>query len=329
MRICVSGGCGFIGSNFIKSIIDKPEVERVINLDCLTYAGSLLNTESLESHDKYRFEKVDVRDKDGVTEVMSDYAVTHVVNMAAESHVDRSIAEPSDFLTTNFLGTFNMLQCFMDQCAGDYSGKRFLQVSTDEVYGSILRESFEEDSVLRPNSPYSASKASADLLVRSYHVTYGLPALITRCSNNYGPYQYPEKLVPVVIQAALEGRSIPVYGEGRNIRDWIHVSDHCTALWQVLTRGVIGDIYNIGASNERSNLDLVRELCQLVNPASVDLITFVPDRKGHDYRYSINWSKLYRETLWTPKHDGFKDTVDWYKANQDWVKKVAGHKVRA
>jgi dTDP-glucose 4,6-dehydratase len=333
MNLLITGGAGFIGSNLIRHVIDKPEVAKLVNLDCLTYAGHLENLAGIHGvHPRYAFEKVDLRDKDSVLRVIRQHEITHIMHLAAESHVDRSISGPGDFITTNINGTFNLLEAFRDT-----KGQKFLHVSTDEVFGSLGETGFfTETTPYAPNSPYSASKASSDLLVRAYHHTYGLPTVITNCSNNYGPYQFPEKLIPVVIQSILARKSIPVYGDGMNVRDWLYVGDHCEALWTVLTTGKIGETYNIGGHNEKANLHLVQLMCDLIDEFqpelggnSRSLITFVTDRPGHDRRYAIDASKIDRELGWRPAHTfetGIRETVKWYLAQQDWVKAVTESK---
>jgi len=339
MNLLVTGGAGFIGSNLIRHIIDQPEVGKLVNLDCLTYAGHLENLQDLQQHPGYLFEQVDLRDKAALGNVVRQHAITHVMHLAAESHVDRSIVGPDDFIETNVVGTFNLLEACRTLWAGDYQGRRFLHVSTDEVYGSLgPTGKFTEESPYAPNSPYSASKAGADMLVRAYHHTYGLPAVITNCSNNYGPFQYPEKLIPVVIQSALHRRPIPVYGDGMNVRDWLFVLDHAEALWCVLRQGGSGQTYNIGGDNEWPNLRIVEQICDLVDELRPDLggnsrklITFVKDRLGHDRRYAIDASKVSRELGWKPRHDfakGLRLTVSWYVEHRDWVDCVTG-KLRA
>ena len=333
MHLLVTGGAGFIGSNVIHRIIDEPVIERLVNLDCLTYAGHLENLERAASHPKYVFEKVDLRDKKAVVEVVRKHAVTHVLHLAAESHVDRSIVGPGAFIHTNVVGTFNLLEACRAFWGSDFAGKRFHHVSTDEVYGSLGPAGhFTETTPYAPNSPYSASKASSDMLVRGYHHTYGLPTVITNCSNNYGPYQFPEKLIPVVIQNVIARKPIPVYGDGMNVRDWLYVRDHADALWLALTRANDGTTYNIGGHNEWANLRIVELICDLIDELSPQLggnsrklITFVNDRPGHDRRYAIDASKIKRELGWTPAHTferGIRETIEWYLANQDWVKKV-------
>lgn len=329
MNLLITGGAGFIGSNLIRQVIDEPGITKLVNLDCLTYAGHLENLEGIHDvHPRYIFEKVDLRDRDEVLRVIRQHDITHVMHLAAESHVDRSITGPGDFITTNINGTFHLLEACRDfwSTRNQEPGTRniFLHVSTDEVYGSLGPNdpAFTESSSYAPNSPYSASKAAADMLVRSYVHTYGLPAIITNGSNTFGPYQFPEKLIPVVIQSLLNRRPIPVYGDGLNVRDWIYVTDHCEALWTVLTSGRPGETYNIGGGCERTNLDLVRMICDLIDEMkptlggnSRTLVTFVPDRPGHDRRYAIDAGKIMRELRWAPTHSlkaGLRDTVPWY-----------------
>jgi dTDP-glucose 4,6-dehydratase len=333
VKLLVTGGAGFIGSNLIHHIIDKPEIQVLVNLDCLTYAGHLENLERVASHPKYVFERLDLRDKAAVAAVVQKHSITHVMHLAAESHVDRSITGPGDFVHTNIVGTFNLLEAVRAAWAGKLDGKRFHHVSTDEVYGSLGPTGyFTETTAYAPNSPYSASKASSDFLVRSYHHTYGLPVVTTNCSNNYGPFQFPEKLIPVIIESVCLGRSIPVYGDGMNVRDWLYVRDHAEALWQVLTRGKEGETYNIGGHNEWANIKIVELICDIMHSFSQKnsenprkLITFVKDRPGHDRRYAIDASKIERELGWTPAHTfetGIRETVQWYLDNQDWVMRV-------
>jgi len=333
MHLLVTGGAGFIGSNVVHRIIDEPVIERLVNLDCLTYAGHLENIERFASNPRYVFERLDLRDKNAVVEVVRKHAITHVLHLAAESHVDRSIAGPGDFIHTNVVGTFNLLEACRAFWGGDFAGKRFHHVSTDEVYGSLGPTGhFTETTPYAPNSPYSASKASSDMLVRAYHNTYGLPSVITNCSNNYGPYQFPEKLIPVVIQSVLVRKPIPVYGDGMNVRDWLYVRDHADALWLALTRANDGETYNIGGHNEWPNLRIVELICDLIDELSPQLggnsrklISFVKDRPGHDRRYAIDASRIKRELGWTPAHTferGIRESIEWYLANQAWVKKV-------
>ncbi|HEY1172372.1 MAG TPA: dTDP-glucose 4,6-dehydratase [Verrucomicrobiae bacterium] len=337
MNLLVTGGAGFIGSNVIRLIIDRPEITRLVNLDCLTYAGHLENLKEFEKHPKYAFEKVDLRDKAAVLEVVKRHQITQVMHLAAESHVDRSISGPGDFIHTNVLGTFHLLEACRDVWAGNFTGKRFHHVSTDEVYGSLGATGyFLETTPYAPNSPYSASKASSDMLVRAYHHTYGMPTVITNCSNNYGPYQFPEKLIPVVIQNVLTRKSIPVYGDGMNVRDWLYVGDHAGALWQVLGKGKDGETYNIGGHNEWANINIVNLICDLIDEmkpelggGSRKLITYVKDRAGHDRRYAIDATKIKNELGWVPAYTferGIRDTVRWYLDNQAWVDTVKNKK---
>jgi len=333
MILLITGGAGFIGSNMIHQVIDRPEVEILINLDCLTYAGNPANVRDVEHHPKYVFEEVDLRDKRAVAKVFGKYSITHVLHLAAESHVDRSITGPGDFIHTNVIGTFHLLEAACSAWSGQFAGKRFHHVSTDEVYGSLGPTGcFTETTPYAPSSPYSASKAAGDMLVRAYHHTCGLPAVVTNCSNNYGPFQYPEKLIPVVIQQVLARQPIPVYGDGMNVRDWLYVRDHAEALWQVLTRGRNGETYNIGGNNEWPNLRIVEQICDLIDELgprqgghSRKLISFVKDRPGHDRRYAIDASKIKNELGWTPSCDftrGIRETVIWYLENQHWVEGV-------
>ncbi|MCX7857561.1 MAG: dTDP-glucose 4,6-dehydratase [Deltaproteobacteria bacterium] len=317
-RILVTGGCGFIGSNFIRYMLQNHEYE-IINLDKLTYAGNLENLKDVENNKRYRFVKGDIADR-SVLEEIFEFKIDVVVNFAAESHVDRSILDPSDFIRTNVYGTYNLLEI-----AKNKGIKRFIQISTDEVYGSLGPEGkFTEETPLSPNSPYSASKASADLIVMAYYKTYGLPVTITRCSNNYGPYQFPEKLIPLMITNALENRELPIYGDGKNIRDWIHVLDHVRAIDLVIHNGRIGEIYNIGADNERTNLEIVKMLLDILGKP-YSLIRFVQDRPGHDKRYAINAEKIKRELGFQTQVDfkrGLEETVKWYVDNKSWWERI-------
>ncbi len=333
MNLLVTGGCGFIGSHVLDHVVAQPEVARVVNLDCLTYAGCLENAQSVAAHPKYRFEQVDLRDKTATLRVVSEHAITHVLHLAAESHVDRSIEGPGDFIQTNIVGTFNLLEACRAQWSssefqvlGSKLCARFLHVSTDEVFGSLgTTGHFTETTPYAPNSPYAASKAASDLLVRAYHHTYGLDTVITNCSNNYGPRQFPEKLIPVVIGKAAARQPIPVYGDGMNVRDWLYVTDHAQALWQTLLRGRNGETYCIGGHNEWPNLRIVELICDLVDELapqlggnSRKLITFVKDRPGHDRRYAVDAAKIDRELGWRPAHTfetGLRETVHWYLAD--------------
>ena len=338
MKLLITGGAGFIGSNVIQHIIDQPQVERLINLDCLTYAGHLANLETVQGHPKYSFEKIDLRDKAAVLDLVRHAGITHVMHLAAESHVDRSITGPGDFIHTNVVGTFNLLEACRAAWLGESkstTATRFHHVSTDEVYGSLGPTGlFTETTPYAPNSPYSSSKAASDMLVRAYHHTYGMETVITNCSNNYGPYQFPEKLIPVVIQSVMARKAVPVYGDGMNVRDWLYVRDHAEALWQVLTRGAVGETYNIGGHNEWANIRIVELICDLIDEFapqlggnSRKLITFVKDRPGHDRRYAIDAGKIQKELGWVPAHkfeQGIRETVRWYLDNQPWVLKVLG-----
>lgn len=335
MNLLVTGGAGFIGSNLIRQIIGDGAIEKLVNLDCLTYAGHLANLKEVEGHPKYHFEKVDLRDRHEVRRVVREHGITHVMHLAAESHVDRSITGPADFITTNVIGTFHLLEACREAwlAPGTKGEFRFHHVSTDEVYGSLGPTGyFTETTPYAPNSPYSASKASSDMLVRAYHHTYGLNTVITNCSNNYGPYQFPEKLIPVIIQNLIGRKPLPVYGDGMNVRDWLYVRDHADGLWQVLRNGKTGETYNIGGQNEWPNIRLVELICDLfdeLHPASGGgsrkLISFVKDRPGHDRRYAIDATKIQSELGWKPAHTfeaGIRETVQWYLANQEWVRTV-------
>ncbi|MHC5066820.1 MAG: dTDP-glucose 4,6-dehydratase [Planctomycetota bacterium] len=317
-KILVTGGAGFIGSNFIRLLLDESDHE-VINLDALTYAGNLENLAGLESNPRYSFFKADISLRSQVEEVFA-CSPDMVVHFAAESHVDRSVLDASAFVTTNVLGT----QVLID-VARAQGVERFLHVSTDEVYGSLgATGKFTEETPLQPNSPYSASKTGSDLLVRAAHHTHGFPALITRCSNNYGPYQFPEKLIPLMIANALEDQKLPVYGDGRNVRDWIYVGDHCAALLAVLMQGRPGEVYNIGGNEERENIWVVKTILELLGKGE-ELIEYVKDRPGHDRRYAIDGSKIAQELGWEPAHDfaaGLRETVAWYLDNKDWWQRV-------
>ena len=333
MNLLITGGAGFIGSNLIQHVIDDERITKLVNLDCLTYAGHLANLEKVASHPKYVFEKVDLRDKPGVVRVVEQHGITHVMHLAAESHVDRSISGPGDFIQTNIVGTFNLLEACRAFWGMNLTGKRFHHVSTDEVYGSLGATGlFTETTPYAPNSPYSASKASSDFLVRAYHHTYGLDTVITNCSNNYGPFQFPEKLIPVIIQNVRARKPLPVYGDGMNVRDWLYVRDHAEALWTVLNKGRAAETYNIGGHNEWANIHIVQLICDIIDEFapglggdSRSLITFVKDRPGHDRRYAIDATKIQRELGWTPAHrfeQGIRETIRWYLDNQDWVRTV-------
>lgn len=332
--ILVTGGAGFIGSNFIQYILDQEDNVLLINLDLLTYAGNLENLRDCENDSRYHFVKGDVRDRALLQELFAKYDIDTVVHFAAESHVDRSITEPEVFLTTNILGTQALLDAAKahwklepdNKYSRDYrEGVRYLQVSTDEVYGALGKTGmFTETTPLSPNSPYSASKASADLMVRAYHQTFGLPVNITRCSNNYGPYQFPEKLIPLMIHNAENDKTLPVYGDGMQIRDWLHVKDHCAAIWTVLKQGRIGEVYNVGGNNEKANIEIVKLILQALSK-SEDLITYVQDRPGHDRRYAIDNTKITTELGWKPAYtfeQGIAETIEWYQTHQEWMERI-------
>ena len=314
-KLLITGGAGFIGSNFIKYILNKYPNYEIINLDALTYCGNLENLTDIESNPNYTFIKGDICDNVLVTDITKD--VDYIINFAAESHVDRSISDPEIFIKSNILGT----QVLLD-AARKANIKKYLQISTDEVYGSLGKEGyFTENTPLSANSPYSASKAGADLMVRAYHNTFKLPINITRCSNNYGPYQFPEKLIPLMISNALENKKLPIYGNGKNIRDWLHVYDHCSAIDLVLHKGKNGEIYNIGGNNEKQNIDIVKLILKNLNKPET-LIQYVKDRPGHDQRYAIDSTKIQKELGWKPKYT-FKTvinkTIQWYLNNQEWI----------
>jgi dTDP-glucose 4,6-dehydratase len=332
--IMVTGGAGFIGSNFINYFLPANPDCRVINLDLLTYAGNLENLTGVENSPRYHFVKGDICDARLVAQLLADEKVEAVLHFAAESHVDRSISGPEVFVRTNVLGT----QVLLEESRKHWEAQavpqfRFLQVSTDEVYGSLGATGyFTEETPLAANSPYSASKAGADLLVRAYHETYGFPTLNTRCSNNYGPYHFPEKLIPLMIHNIIAKKPLPVYGDGLNVRDWLHVKDHSVAIETVLKAGTLGGVYNIGGNNEWKNIDIVNLVCDLLDERlnrskgeNRQLITFVKDRPGHDRRYAIDASKIKRDLGWSPSYTferGIEETIDWYLANQGWVAEV-------
>ena len=344
-RMLVTGGAGFIGSNFVRHVLAHTDA-RVVVLDSLTYAGSLASLADVAGDPRFAFVKADIADRNAVADALATHRPTAIVNFAAETHVDRSIDGPRAFVHTNLVGTFELLDAARRHVAAlDAASRaafRFLHVSTDEVYGSLgATGHFTEETPYAPNSPYAASKAGADHLVRAYHETYGLPALITNCSNNYGPYQFPEKLIPLMILNAIEGKSLPLYGDGGNVRDWLYVEDHCAGIRLVLERGRPGEKYNIGGGNERTNLEIVDRLCAALetawpardNPALAGrgigeyaaLKTFVPDRPGHDRRYAIDATKIRAELGWSPAYDfdaGIAATVAWYLAHRDWCERV-------
>lgn len=333
-NLLVTGGCGFIGSNFIRYLMDRDDFSgRIINVDKLTYAGNPENLAGLSSDfaSRYIFQKVDICDAAKLEDVFLQYDVDAVCHFAAESHVDRSIKDPGSFIQTNIIGTFNLLE--IAKALGD-KFKLFHHVSTDEVYGSLGAEGlFREDTPYRPNSPYSASKAASDHLVRAYYKTFGLPATISNCSNNYGPYQFPEKLIPLIVLNALEGKQLPVYGDGKNVRDWLYVEDHCEAIWTIMNSGRTGETYNIGGNAEIENILIVQMICDIldeIKPAADgkprrELITFVQDRPGHDRRYAIDFTKLNTELGWSPKESfksGLQKTVEWYLNQKKWVENI-------
>ena len=315
----MTGGAGFIGSNFVFYMLEKHTEDRIICVDSLTYAGNLSTLESVMDNPQFRFVKLDIRDREGIDRLFAEEKPDVVVNFAAESHVDRSIENPGIFLETNIMGT----AVLMDACR-KYGIKRFHQVSTDEVYGDLPLDRpdlfFTEETPIHTSSPYSSSKAGADLLVLAYHRTYGLPVSISRCSNNYGPYHFPEKLIPLMVINALHDKPLPVYGQGLNVRDWLYVEDHCKAIDLVMRKGRVGEVYNIGGHNEMKNIDIVKLICkELGKPES--LITYVTDRKGHDMRYAIDPTKIHKELGWLPEtmfKDGIKKTIRWYLDNQSW-----------
>ncbi|MBR5535121.1 MAG: dTDP-glucose 4,6-dehydratase [Clostridia bacterium] len=324
MTIVVTGGAGFIGSNFIFYIMKKYPDYRVVCLDKLTYAGNISTLKPVEDKPNFTFVKMDICDRGAVYKLFEEEKPDVVINFAAESHVDRSIENPEIFLATNIKGTLVL----MDACL-EYGVKRFHQVSTDEVYGDLPLDHpellFTEDMPLKPSSPYSSSKAGADLLALAYYRTYNLPVTISRCSNNYGPYHFPEKLIPLAIMNATGGKNIPVYGEGKNVRDWLYVEDHCKALDLVIHKGRLGEVYNIGGRSEKSNIDVVKTICKCLGKDE-SLITYVADRKGHDMRYGIDFSKISHELGWVPEvkfDDGIKKTVQWYLENRDWWEQLS------
>jgi len=339
----VTGGAGFIGGHFVRQVLGVPGV-RVVNLDKLTYAGNLESLLDVASSERYRFVEGDIGDRELVAGLLAEYEPVGVINFAAESHVDRSIDGPEAFVETNVMGTFRLLdevrKWFAILPEARQVAFRFLHVSTDEVYGSLGADGlFTEETAYAPNSPYSASKAASDHLVRAYHHTYGLPVLTTNCSNNYGPFQFPEKLIPLMIQNAVSGKALPVYGDGMQIRDWLYVEDHCRAIWQVLREGKVGETYNIGGHNEIPNLKVVETLCALLDelkPRSdgksyFEQVKFVTDRPGHDWRYAIDAGKIKRELGWEPAEtfeSGIRKTVAWYSENQVWSERVSSGKYR-
>ncbi|NIP39595.1 MAG: dTDP-glucose 4,6-dehydratase [Candidatus Dadabacteria bacterium] len=325
--ILITGGAGFIGSNYIHYILKRTKKIHVLNLDNLTYAGNLLNLKTAEKDSRYDFVKGDISNRAKMEKLFSEYNFHTVVNFAAESHVDRSILNPDKFIKTNVLGTEVLLDC-----AKKYNVKKFIQISTDEVYGSVLKGRSKENSNLAPNSPYSATKASADLLCRSFYKTYGVPVIITRSSNNYGPLQFPEKLIPLMINNVLDEKPLPIYSDGRNMRDWIYVQDNCEAIYKVMMRGKAGEIYNIGTGKTDKNINIVNNICKILSEKTgkplksiTGLISYVKDRPAHDFRYCLDNSKISNELGWKPTTDlstGLEKTIDWYLKNQNWVKSV-------
>lgn len=332
-NILVTGGAGFIGSNFVKYMLENYE-HNIINLDALTYAGNLENLTDIQEDKRYTFIKGDIRDRELVDKIFEEHNIDTVINFAAESHVDRSIEDPEIFLSTNVFGTQVLLDTAKKYwkvnpndkyCFEFKEGVKFLQVSTDEVYGTLGKTGmFTETTPLAPNSPYSASKTSADLFVRAYHETFGMPINITRCSNNYGPYQFPEKLIPLMINNCLKGQQLPVYGDGMQIRDWLHVKDHCSGIATVLEKGKIGEVYNIGGNNEKANIEIVKLIIGNLDKTE-EMIKYVQDRPGHDRRYAIDNSKITTELGWSPSYtfeQGIKETIEWYLANEEWMEKI-------
>lgn len=333
-NILITGGAGFIGSNFVKLMLDWHPDYKIVNVDALTYAGNLENLKDVVDNPNYTFIKADIRDRAKIDEIFSEYDIDTVINFAAESHVDRSIVEPEIFLTTNILGTQVLLDNAKkywninpdDKYCKEYKlGVKYLQVSTDEVFGALGKTGmFVETMPLLPNSPYSVSKASADMIVRVYHETFGMPVNITRCSNNYGPYQFPEKLIPLMINNCLKGKDLPVYGDGMQVRDWLHVSDHCSAIDTVLHKGAVGEVYNIGGNNEKANIEIVKFIIETLGK-SEDLIKYVKDRPGHDRRYAIDNTKITTQLGWVPAYtfeQGMKESIEWYLNNTEWIENI-------
>ncbi|MDD4348899.1 MAG: dTDP-glucose 4,6-dehydratase [Opitutales bacterium] len=348
MKLLVTGGAGFIGSNFVRHLLrslPSDSISRLVNLDKLTYAGNPDNLRDLENDPRYVFVHGDIGDADTCTRLFQEHAFDAVVNFAAESHVDRSIDSPEPFFETNVVGTLRLVNTALKYWKGledtTKPGFRFLHVSTDEVYGSLSPQdpAFQETTPFAPNSPYSASKAASDHIIRAYHHTYGLPVITTNCSNNYGPYQFPEKLIPLMILNALEGKSLPIYGDGMNIRDWLYVDDHCSGIWTALNKGTPGETYNIGGKNEQPNIAIVDTICDLLDKKQPrqdgqsyqSQKIYVKDRPGHDRRYAINCSKIESELGWAPAETfatGIEKTVDWYLANREWCRSISEGKYR-
>ncbi len=332
MQVLITGGLGFIGSNLIKYILKQDKDIKIINLDAVTYAGHYENLSDLEGNPRYQFIKGHIENKELVESIVSGQKfgkIDGIINVAAETHVDRSIADPAVFVHSNVLGTQTLLDsAFVNGKQGDKWTIRFVQVSTDEVYGSLGPEGyFVEDTPLAPNSPYSSSKAGADLLCRAYFHTYGMPVMITRCSNNYGPYQHPEKLIPLFIMNILANKQVPVYGDGLNVRDWLHVEDHCQAIWLAFQNGMPGEVYNVGGNNERKNIEITKLILKELGKGE-DLIKYVEDRLGHDRRYAIDSRKIQKELGWKPVHTfetGIHQTIKWYLDNKTWLEAVSSH----
>lgn len=324
MKILITGGAGFIGSCFVRYMLNKHQDYKIINLDALTYAGNIENLSDVKDNPNYSFVKGNICDKNLIIELTKD--VDAIINFAAETHVDNSISNPNIFIETNVVGTLNLLEA-----AKNNKVERYLQVSTDEVYGSLGKDGyFTEHTPISPNSPYSASKASADMLVRAYNKTYNVPTLITRCSNNYGPYQYPEKLIPFFISKLLKGEKIPLYGDGQNVRDWLYVYDHASAIDTVLHKGKTGEVYNVGGHNEKTNIEITKLILENMGKDE-SMIEYVKDRPGHDRRYAIDNSKITNELGWKPSktfEEGIKNTINWYLENQDWIKSIENKKVQ-
>ena len=334
MRVVVTGGAGFIGSHLVRHFVNKYPDYHIINMDLLTYAGNLENLKDIEHKENYSFVKCDICDFKKVKQVFVDYKIDSLIHLAAESHVDRSIEDPFSFAQTNVMGTLSLLQAAKSYWKNNFKNKLFYHISTDEVYGSLGPEGlFSETTAYDPRSPYSASKAASDHLVRAYHHSFGFPTIITRCSNNYGPHHFPEKLIPLVILNALNNKPLPIYGDGQQVRDWLYVGDHCSAIREVLAKGRLGETYNIGGWNERQNIEVVKQICATLDrleprgdgKSYADQITFVADRPGHDRRYAIDATKMEQELGWRPMETfetGLEKTIRWYLDNQGWVANI-------